>query len=90
MACRGGEVAGQTLDRKVEGSSPDKNIIGYHQEGHPDIKWLTAPSKSPDLHAGTVQPPILGKIDHKTIKKNDRHRECCLSDCDKYENREVI
>ena len=25
-------------DRKVQGSSPDINIIGCHQEGHPDIK----------------------------------------------------
>ena len=44
-ACRGIEVAGQTFDRKVEGSSPDINIIGCRQEGHPDIKWLTAPAK---------------------------------------------
>ena len=44
-ACRGVEVAGRTFDRKVEGSSPDINIIGCRQEGHPDIKWLTAPAK---------------------------------------------
>ena len=49
--CCGVEVAGRTFDRKVEGSSPDKNIIGCLQEGHPDIKWLTVPSKSPAIQA---------------------------------------
>ena len=36
MACRCVKVAGRTFDRKVEGSSPDRNIIGCRQEGHPD------------------------------------------------------
>ena len=52
MACRGVEVAGQTFERKVEGSSPDINIISCRQEGHPDIKWLIAPSKSPGGNTG--------------------------------------
>ena len=51
MACRGAEVADQLFDRKVEGSSADRNIIGSRQEGHPDIKWLTAPAKSPAMQA---------------------------------------
>ena len=50
-ACRSVEVAGQAFDRKVEGSSPDINIIGCRQEGHPDIKWLTAPPKSSAMQA---------------------------------------
>ena len=51
QSCRGVEVAGWTFDRKVEGSRPDRNIIGCRQEGHPDIKWLTVPSKSPAMQA---------------------------------------
>ena len=59
-ACRGVEVAGRTFDRKVEGSSPDINIIGCRQEGHPDIKWLTAPAKSPAMQAPS-NPQYWGK-----------------------------
>ena len=47
VARHGVDVAVSIFDRKVEGSSPDINIIGCRQEGHPDIKWLTAPAKSP-------------------------------------------
>ena len=50
-ACRGVEVAGRTFDRKVDCSSPNINIVGCCQEGHPDIKWLTAPAKSPAMQA---------------------------------------
>ena len=46
VACRGVEVAGRTFDRKVEGSSLDRNIIGCRQKGRPDIKWLSTPSRA--------------------------------------------
>ena len=55
QSCRGVEVAGRTFDRQVEGSSPDRNIIGCRQEGHPGIKWLTAPVKSPEMQAPNVK-----------------------------------
>ena len=58
--CRGVEAAGRTFDRKAEGSSPDRNIIGCRQEGHPDIKWLTAPAKSPAMQAPS-NPQYWGK-----------------------------
>ena len=57
---RGVEVAGRTLDRKVEGSSPDINIIGCRQEGHLDIKWLTVPSKSPAMYIYQYAMPLAG------------------------------
>ena len=64
--CRGVEVEGRTFDRKVEGSSPDINFPGYHQQGHPDIKWLTALSKSPAMQA----PPTsnTGENGRKIVK----------------------
>ena len=63
-ACRSVEVAGRTFDRKVGGSSPDINIIGCRQEGHPDIKWLTAPSKV--LQCGHRPTPNTGESGRKT------------------------
>ena len=59
-AYRGVKVMGRTFERKVEGSSPDMNIIGCRQEGHPDIKWLPALAKSPAMQA-PFSPQYWGK-----------------------------
>ena len=82
--CRGVEVVGRTFDRKVQGSSPDRNIIGCHQERHPDIKWLIAPSKSPAMQAPSTYPQHW-ENGYKTKKKSVQrltkqtlHRNSCL------------
>ena len=59
-AYHGVGVADRTFDRKVEGSSPDRNMIGCRQEGHPDIKGLTAPAKSTTMQAPS-NPQYWGK-----------------------------
>ena len=71
-ACRGVEVADRTFDRKVEGSSPDRNIIGCRQEGHPDIKRLTAPTKV--LQCRHRPTPNTGENGRKTKKKAETHK----------------
>ena len=46
----------------------DRKHLGCRQEGHPDIKWLTAPAESPAMQAPS-NPQYWGKIDVKCKNK---------------------